>query len=92
MMKHTLSSNRFLNTEVSAFFHYDYTKYRTANNPDFIVELKNSFNNQSQTILAQAQASVISLIENDLPKVAKLMGWVKPTVCRYASLKSCQSL
>jgi predicted amidophosphoribosyltransferase len=81
MMKYSVNRNGFLASDVNAFFHCDYIKYRAANNPDFIVELKNNFNNNSEFTLEQAQRKLASLLQSDLPKVAKVMGWIKPTVC-----------
>lgn len=75
-----ITKNEFLNINIQAYYHYDYTGYRTKGNPDFINHLKNQFGNTKVSILENAANVLKNVLQEDLPKIKSLYNTIL-TVC-----------
>ena len=51
---HIIQKNRFLKTNIDAYYCLDYTKYRNQGNPDFLVVFKNTYKNVPEEELYNA--------------------------------------
>ncbi|MBO7219477.1 MAG: amidophosphoribosyltransferase [Clostridia bacterium] len=75
LTKFTIPSNNYLNVATTAYYRYDYTGYNTPNNPQFILDLKNTFDkndNQTLTKLNIAAKKVEEIIFKDITDLIKL--------------------
>lgn len=82
MEKFIITQNNFLSKDIQAYYRYDYTKYGTEGNPDFINHLKNQFRNTSESILKNAVYKLTKVLQEDLPKIYSLHN-TNLTVCEY---------
>ncbi|WP_221410423.1 phosphoribosyltransferase [Apibacter muscae] len=62
----------FLNREIQAFHHSDYTKFGAEGNPDCINHLKNQFGNTSTEVLKKGIENLKKILEEDLPKIRNI--------------------
>lgn len=62
-----VKKNIFLDKDIYAYCHTDYYNYHYPNNPDFIVELKNTFNNKSDSILLNSTKQLYIILSVDIP-------------------------
>lgn len=75
-MRHfIIEKNNFLSKNINAFFDLYYIGYKQEGNPDFINDLKNTFNNQSELLLQEAANKCYKYIFDflriiNLPKLA----------------------
>lgn len=75
MRKFIIEKNTFLlSKNIDAFFDLDYIGYQQEGNPDFINDLKNTFNNQSELLLQEAVDECYKYIFNFL-KTIDLPNW-----------------
>lgn len=70
----------FLNREIQAFYHSDYTAFGAEGNPDCINQLKNQFGNENVEVLKKGVNDLVKILEEDLPKIRNLYN-MDLTVC-----------
>jgi len=66
MNKFTINANEYLSNNVQGFYHTDYVRYRNPGNPDYLNDLKNTFNDYSIDKLNSAIKQLHNVLENDL--------------------------
>lgn len=84
MKEFTIQRNDFLNSEIQAFYHTDYVGFRKQGNPDYINDLKNTYNNCSKQDINNLNVAIqrlASVLKIDLPQILQVQN-IKPlTVC-----------
>ena len=77
MYEFTISSNStYLNQNIQGYFHTSYTGYKKAGNPDFLNDLKNTFNNYPKGKLQNAIGQLSGILKEDLSEFDKSL-----TIC-----------
>lgn len=76
-----IERNDYLSTSTTAFFHTAYTRMGNPGNPDYLNDLKNTFNDFSEQRLQAAVRQLRDVLDSDLPKVLRELGCQKLTVC-----------
>lgn len=71
MNNHTIHKNEFLHTDIAAYFNTYYVGYKQPNNPDFLNELKNTFNNTPLDRLNAAVSSLYQKFVEDIPQIIR---------------------
>lgn len=71
----------FLNREIQAFYHSDYTSFGAKGNPDCINHLKNQFGNSNVETLKIGVKELKKILEEDFPKILKEYTNANLTVC-----------
>lgn len=66
-----ISPNLYLNIEIKSFYHTNYLGYHRPANPDYIVTLKNTYNNYSSELLSNATQELENVLLEDLPIILK---------------------
>lgn len=66
MKKFTINDNQYLKCNIISYYHTDYTGYRNPSNPDYINDLKNTFNNYPKEKLQNAINQLYNVLKNDL--------------------------
>lgn len=79
MHQFIISKNRYLNRNIEAYFHQDYTTFGTEGNPDFINHLKNQFGSTDINLLRNSMNELVEILKEDLPKIREIHGDL--TVC-----------
>ena len=77
----------YLNENIQAYYHQDYTTFGTPGNPDFINHLKNQFDDTSIITLKNSENKLTNILNEDLPKIQKRLGF-HLTVCVIPRAKS----
>ncbi len=81
MNRFELRTNDYLRRCTTAFYHTDYVGYRQPGNPDYVNCLKNTFGKELQHNLDLAREELRQVLEEDLPKIPKLLKLSTMTVC-----------
>ena len=55
MNKFEIKKNQYLNKDIQGFYHTHYLRYKQPGNPDFLNDLKNTFNDYSNQKLEKFQ-------------------------------------
>ncbi|PNV83687.1 MAG: amidophosphoribosyltransferase [Sulfurimonas sp.] len=66
MNKFTIGTNEYLSYNVQGFYHTNYTRYKNPGNPDYLNDLKNTFNDYSMDKLNSATNQLHNVLKNDL--------------------------
>jgi len=66
MNKFTIYANGYLRQNIQGFYHTDYTRYRNQGNPDYLNDLKNTFNNDSKEKLDNSINPLYIALKTDL--------------------------
>ncbi len=66
MFKFTIYSNKYLEQNVQGFYHTEYTGYRNDNNPDYLNDLKNTFDDTPKEKLNNAKDQLSGVLKIDL--------------------------
>ena len=66
MIQFQIPSNEFLTANTNAFYHVLYTGRGAAGNPDYLNDLKNTYDSFSQHKLQYAAQELLSVLEVDL--------------------------
>jgi hypothetical protein len=77
----TIEANEYLRQNIQAFYHTDYVGYLNPGNPDYINELKNTYNNFSGPKLNNAVQKLKSVLLEDLPSILRILQFNALTVC-----------
>ena len=81
MEKFTISKNEYLTRDINAYYHTSYTRMGNEGNPDYVNDLKNTFNNFSSNKLENAVKKLKKVLKKDLPKIFKKSELDSLTVC-----------
>lgn len=73
MQDFIIQSNPYLKNNILGYYHTDYSNYGKPNNPDFLVELKNTFNNKDPFILNQATNQLMLILKNDIFQIINII-------------------
>ena len=71
MNQYTIQKNEFLDTDIKAYFNTYYVGYKKPDNPDFLNELKNTFDKTSPAQLNEAATSVYKKFVEDIPQIIR---------------------
>jgi predicted amidophosphoribosyltransferase len=66
MNKFIIHANAYLNQNVEGYYHINYIGYENDGNPDYINDLKNTFNNYSKEKLDSAIEQLYNVLKTDL--------------------------
>lgn len=91
MNKFTIYANSYLSKNVTAFSHVPYTGMGNSGNPDYLNDLKNTFNDFSQEKLQSAVQKLKSTLQADLPQVLRSLDYKEMVVCVVPRAKSEES-
>lgn len=87
--KFDIYANLFLHRRTTGYFHQYYTGYRQPNNPDFLNNLKNTFNNERYNVLIDARNTVVNILMEDIPAIIEetnILNWACVCVPRAKEL------
>lgn len=76
-----INTNDYLSRQIRAFFHVSYTRMGNAGNPDYLNDLKNTFNNFSEAKLRSAVQDLQNTLIEDLPQISQSLGVNPIVVC-----------
>ncbi len=66
MYKFTIYKNQYLKQNVQSFYHTTYTGYENIGNPDYLNDLKNTFNSFPKEKLVNAMSQLHTVLKSDL--------------------------
>ncbi len=66
MNKFEIKKNQYLNKDIQGFYHTHYLRYKQPGNPDFLNDLKNTFNDYSNQKLEKATNELYNVLKEDL--------------------------
>lgn len=69
MEHHIIKRNAFLSDDIQAYFNTYYLGYEKPGNPDFLNELKNTYNNKSRIVLEKSMEPVHDRFVEDIPQI-----------------------
>ena len=75
MIQFQIPTNAFLTTTTNAFCHVPYTGMGSAENPNYLNDLKNTYNSFSQHKLQSAVNELLNVLNEDLPQIYQLLGF-----------------
>ncbi len=81
MNKFQISENKYLSRGANGFYHAAYTGMRNQGNPDYLNDLKNTFNNFSASKLQAAVQALRLVLKEDLPQIYRVLNLDVLTVC-----------
>lgn len=81
MNEFQINANAFLSTPVRGFYHVPYTRMNMVGNPDYINDLKNTFNNFSDDKLCAAYTQLSNVLLEDLPQIIQMLAINPIVVC-----------
>lgn len=76
MKKFIIYANEYLNDNIQGFYHTKYVRYGNIGNPDYLNDLKNTFNDFPTKKLDNAINQLYSVLKTDLSKIPKSL-----TIC-----------
>ena len=81
-MKHfQISTNDYLSRHTDAYYHIRYTGMGKPDNPNYLNDLKNTYNDFSENKLRLAEQELRSVLQVDLPKLRRLLNIDPVAVC-----------
>lgn len=81
MNQFQINANNYLSRPTKAFFHVPYNGMGRPGNPDYLNDLKNTFNNFSETKLHSAVQELQSVLCEDLSQISQSLGFGAIVVC-----------
>ena len=81
MIRFQIPANEYLSRSTNAFCHVPYTRMGNPGNPDYLNDLKNTFNDFSEHKLQSAVQELRDVLQEDLPQILRSLGFVVITVC-----------
>jgi len=81
-------ANEYLSKNTVAFYNVPYTRMGNPGNPDFLNQLKNTFNDFSQQKLQSAVRELQDVLESDFPKIVQILELDGMTICVVPRAKS----
>lgn len=76
-----IRANNYLQSDTPAFYHVPYTGMGNFGNPNYLNDLKNTYNNFSITKLRAAVQALRAALEDDLPKIIRELRLEPIVVC-----------
>lgn len=83
MNNFTIYNNDYLENDIQGYFSTDYTGHENLGNPDYLNDLKNTFDNYSKEKLENAIHELYDVLKNDLSKFERTL-----TICIVPRSKS----
>lgn len=81
MKSFIIPANDYLKQNIQGFYHADYVRYRNPGNPDYVNELKNTYNSNAPTVLRNAVQNLTAVLLEDLPLISNHIQSPNITVC-----------
>lgn len=81
MNQFIINANSYLSKPTTAFFHVPYTRMGNPGNPDYLNDLKNTFNNFSENMLRSAAQELQNALREDLPQISRSLRFNPIVVC-----------
>lgn len=81
MIKFQIPANDFLTSTTNGFYHVPYMRMGSAGNPNYLNDLKNTYNSFTQHKLQSAVNELLNVLNEDLPQIYKLLGFDILTIC-----------
>lgn len=81
MNEFTIFHNSYLNQDIQAFYHADYTRMGNPGNPNYLNELKNTFGDFSDYKLNGAVVELKEVLIHDLEAILSAISFPSLTVC-----------
>ena len=81
MIRFQIAANDYLDRRVDSFYHLQYTRMGNPGNPDYLNDLKNTFNDFPRTKLDSATQKLREALEEDLPNICQSLGYTTLVVC-----------
>lgn len=75
------ADNNFLHQDIQAFYHADYVGHKNPGNPDYINDLKNTYDDFKQEKLTAASQKLREALSNDFPNVLIKLGLPSIVAC-----------
>ena len=76
-----IAANAYLNRPVDSFYHVQYTRMGNPGNPDYLNDLKNTFNDFLISKLDSATQELRKALEADLPEILRSLSHATLVVC-----------
>lgn len=84
-------ANEYLSVNTNAFYHVPYVRMGNPGNPDYLNNLKNTFNDFSEQKLQSAVQELRRALQDDLPQIFQSLGFDTITVCVVPRAKAEES-
>lgn len=81
MERFTIRANNYLEQNIQAYYHQDYTTFGYPGNPDFLNHLKNQFGNTNTDLLQISMNELGVVLLNDLQEIKNIYRNTTLTVC-----------
>lgn len=81
MHQFQIHANEYLKSTTRGYYHVPYVRMGNPGNPDYINDLKNTYNNYSANKLSAATNSLHQVLAIDIPKIYEQLGHNELTVC-----------
>ena len=81
MIQFQIQANDYLSRNTQAFYHVPYTRMGNPENPNYLNDLKNTFNNFSENKLRAAAQELRGVLCEDLPQIFQSLGFDVITTC-----------
>ncbi len=81
MNQFVIQKNEYLEKDIKAFFHTYYARSRQAENPKYVLTLKNNFKKYNDVELRDAMRQLYDVLLSDLPQVLQACSMKALTVC-----------
>lgn len=81
MNRFYIQANNYLQSDTRAFYHVPYTGMGNDGNPNYLNDLKNTYNNFSNTKLRAAVKALRGALEDDFPEIIRELGLELMVVC-----------
>lgn len=81
MNQFEIPANEYLRRNTRAFYHVPYVRRGNPGNPDFVNDLKNTFNNFAEHKLKSAAEELRGVLLGDFPKILRSSNFETLTVC-----------
>lgn len=80
-MQFEIQANDYLTKKTKAFYHVQYTKMGNPGNPNYLNDLKNTFDSCSENLLQSAVNELRIVLLEDLPQIFQSLSFDGITVC-----------
>lgn len=91
MFRFQILANEYLARDTNAFYHLPYTGMGNPDNPQYLNDLKNTFNDFPQNTLLNAVQALRNVLDEDLPRIHRLLGIDLITICTVPRAKTEES-
>lgn len=81
MNRFQIRANDYLQRDTCGFYHVPYTRMGNPGNPNYLNDLKNTFNSFSNSKLRSAVQELQSVLRDDLPQIVRSLGLKSIVVC-----------